>query len=143
MTDVRRTYYNYCPKRNHQKNFDQPTNDKKGFFSRILQLQTGYAYLNDYRSKFSRAQSNQCSCGQVEDKEHYLLQCPFQDLPCDIMARNLVQKIGLYHLDLQHLLGSEGDEKIPGYQETVKWELAEFIRVTGRFNSTPATPSSP
>ena len=36
------------------------------------------------------------------------------------MTRNLGQKLGLYHLDLQHLLGSESDGNIPGYPETVR-----------------------
>ena len=60
-----------------------------------------------------------------------------------IMARNLGQKIGLYHLDLQHILGYEDNNNIPGYQETVKSELAEYIRATGRFISSPQAPSSP
>ena len=42
-------------------------------------------------------------CGQVEDTEHYLLHCPFHDLPRDIVARTIEQKTGLYHLDIQHL----------------------------------------
>ena len=112
----------------------------------ILQLQTaetGYNYLNDYRSKLNQTLTNRCSCGQIEETEHYLLQCPLQDIHRDVMARNLGQRIGLYHLDLQHLLGSESDSNIPGYQETVKWELAEYIRATGRFTSPPKTPSSP
>ena len=112
-------------------------------YSRILQLQTGYTYLNDYRSKINQTQSNKCICGQVETTEHYLLQCPLQDVPRDIMARNLGQKIGLYHLDLQHILGYEDNNNIPGYQETVKSELAEYIRATGRFISSPQAPSSP
>ena len=104
--------------------------------------EVGRTYYN-YRSKLNQTLTNRCSCGQVEDTEHYLLQCPLQDIHRDVMARNLGQKISLYHLDLQHLLGSESDSNIPRYQETVKWELAEYIRATGRFISPPKTPSSP
>ena len=139
-TDVGRTYHKYQPKVNTKRVHDQPT---KEAYSRILQLQTGYTYLNDYRSKINQTQSNKCICGQVETTEHYLLQCPLQDVPRDIMARNLGQKIGLYHLDLQHILGYEDNNNIPGYQETVKSELAEYIRATGRFISSPQAPSSP
>ena len=139
-TEVGRNYYKYHPKVNTKVIYDQPT---KEAYSMILQLQTGYTYLNDYRSKLNQTLTNRCRCGQVEDTEHYLLQCPLQDIHRDVMARNLGQKIGLYHLDLQHLLGSESDSNIPGYQETVKWELAEYIRATGRFTSPPKTPSSP
>ena len=139
-TDVGRTYHKYQPKVNTKRVHDQPTKEAN---SRILQLQTRYTYLNYYRSKINQTQSNKCICGQVETTEHYLLQCPLQDVPRDIMARNLGQKIGLYHLDLQHILGYEDNNNIPGYQETVKSELAEYIRATGRFISSPQAPSSP
>ena len=59
------------------------------------------------------------------------------------MARNIGQTIGLYHLDLQHILGYEDNNNIPGYQETLKSELAEYIRAMGIFISPPQAPSSP
>ena len=48
-------------------------------------------------------------------------------------------------MDLQHIhvLGYKDDDNIPGYQETVKSELAEYIRATGRFISSPQALSSP
>ena len=99
-------------------------------YSRILQLQTGYNILNQYRSKLGQTESNLCQCGQVEDTEHFLLECPIQEEPRNILARNLGQKIGLYHLGMQELLRSSEDENISEYREVVRRELAEFIEAT-------------
>ena len=106
---VGRQYYRYVPSITTKKYLDQPTRQS---YSRILQLQTGYNILNQYRSKLGQTESNLCQCGQVENTEHFLLQCPLQEEPRNILARNLGQKIGLYHLDMQELLGSSEDENI-------------------------------
>ena len=106
----------YFPSIAAKRPFDKPSKEP---YSRILQLQTGYNTLNDYRSKLGQAERNLCKCGQVEDTEHFLLQCPHQDEPCNIMARNLGWKIGLYHLDMQELLGSSDNENIQEYRETI------------------------
>ena len=103
-----------------QRHVDLPT---KQAYSRLLQLQTGYKLLNLYSSKLGQTKSSLCKCGQVEDTEHVLLRCPLQEKPRNILARNLGQKLGLYHLDMQELLGTSNNENIPEYRETIKRSL--------------------
>ena len=138
IAEVGREYYKYYPSITAQRHFDLPT---KQSYSRIIQLQTGYSVLNQYRSKLGQSESSLCQCGQVEDTEHYLLQCPLQEEPRNILARNLGQKLGLYHLDTKELLGSSDHENIPEYRETIRRELADFIEATGRFSPNKASPT--
>ena len=122
--------------------FDKPT---RTAFSQILQLQTGYSQLNKYRHKLGLSKTNQCECGQVETTEHYLIECPLQELPRNRMAMALGSAIGLYYLDIQHLLehNSKEDEHTSGQTEILRRELATYIEATGRFKSSTATPQSP
>ena len=138
IAEVGREYYKYYPSITAQRHFDLPT---KQSYSRIIQLQTGYSVLNQYRFKLGQTESSLCQCGQVEDTEHYLLQCPLQEEPRNILARNLGQKLGLYHLDTKELLGSSNHENIPEYRETIRRELADFIEATGRFSPNKASPT--
>ena len=114
-------------------------------FSQILQLQTGYSQLNDYRHKLGLSKTDQCECGHVETTEHYLIECPLQELARNRMAMALGRDIGLYHLDIQHLLGhnSKEDEYTSGQTEILRRELAAYIETTGRFKPATATPPSP
>ena len=91
IAEVGREFFKYSPYISTQRHFDQLT---KQSYSRILQLQTGYNVLNQYRSKLGQTESSLYQCGQVEDTEHYLLQCPLQEEPHNILARNLGQKLG-------------------------------------------------
>ena len=54
------------------------------------------------------------------------------------MARNLGLQVGLYHLDIQDLLGSEEEVNIPEFKDTIRRELSEYIRATGRFTAAQA-----
>ena len=90
-------------------------------------------------SKLGQAESSLCKCGQVEDTEHFLRQCPLQEETHNILARNLGQKLGLCHLDMQELLGSSDNRNISEYRETIRSELVEFIEATGRFISDQAS----
>ena len=53
---------------------------------------------------------------------------------------NLEEKLSLYHLDMQELLGSSDNENISDDRETVRRVLAEFIEATGRFTPEQASP---
>ena len=139
LTEVGRVFDKYFPSIDTKRPFDQPSKDS---YSKILQLQIGYKTLNDYRSELGQVESNLCKCGQVENTEHFLLQCQLQEESRNIMSRDLGLKLGLHHLDIQELLGSSDNENIPEYRETIRWELAEFIRATGRFTAAQASPHS-
>ena len=102
IAEAGREYFKYVPSITAHRHFDLLT---KQAYSRMLQLQTGYNTLIQYRSKLGQIESSFCKCGQVDDTGHFLLQCPLQEKPRNILERNLGQKIGLYHLDLRELLG--------------------------------------
>ena len=141
-SETGRTYHSYFPKVDATRLFDNPT---RTAFSQILQLQTGYSQLNEYRHKLGQAKTNQCECGQVETTEHYLIECPLQEQPRNHMAMALGRDIGLYHLDTQHLLSydSEEDEHSTGHTEILRRELATYIEATGRFRPSSVPPPSP
>ena len=96
-SETGRTYHSYFPKVDATRLFDNPT---RTAFSQILQLQTGYSQLNEYRHKLGQAKTNQCECGQVKTTEHYLIECPLQEQPRNHMAMALGRDIGLYHLSV-------------------------------------------
>ena len=48
--------------------------DKKTY-NQIAQLRTGYAKLNDYLFKIGVSDTKNCSCGEIETVEHYLINC--------------------------------------------------------------------
>ena len=141
-SDKGRTYHSYFPKVDATRLFDNPT---RTAFSQILQLQTGYSQLNDYRNKLGLSKTNQCDCGQVETTEHYLIECPLQGLPRNRMAMVLRRDISLYHLDIQHILehSSKEDEHTSGQTEILRRELATYVEATGRFKPSTTTPPSP
>ena len=105
------TLYSYFPKVDATRLFDNTT---RTAFSQILQLQTVYSQLNEYRQKLGQTKINRC-----ETTDHYLLQCPLQEQPRNIMALTLGRDIGPYHLDLQ-LLGHnpDKDENTKGQTES-------------------------
>ena len=137
IAEVGREYFKYVLSITTQRHLDLLT---KQAYRRTLQRQTGYNTLNQYKSKLGQIGSSLCKCGQVEDTEHFLLQCPLQEKSRNTLERNLGQKIGLYHIDLQELLGTSHNENIPEYRETIIGEHAAFIEATGRF--TPEQASS-
>ena len=47
----------------------------KKLYSQIAQFRIGYARLNDYMYKVGVSDTRNCSCGEVETTEHYLLNC--------------------------------------------------------------------
>ena len=65
-----RTYHSLIPSTQTKKYLDIP-NGKS--FCYILQLQTRFSGLNDYRQKLGLSDSNKCTCRESETTEHYLL----------------------------------------------------------------------
>ena len=102
----------YFPKVDAPRMFDIPT---KRAYSHILQLQTGYSQLNEYRHKLGQTKTNQCNCGQVETTEHYLTECTHYEQQRNLMVMALGRNIGLYHTDTYLLLNhNEEDEHTKG-----------------------------
>ena len=90
-----------------------------------IQLQTGYTQLNHYRNTLGQVTTDLCSCGQTETTEHYLLKCLSSH---KAMEMKLSREQGLYHIDLQLLLGNKNDDNIRNYRENIQWELESISR---------------
>ena len=62
-TEWGRTYHSFVPSVDRKRVFDIP--DRNGFCN-ILQLQTGFSKLKDYRHKLGRCENNRCQCGELQ-----------------------------------------------------------------------------
>ena len=102
-------------------------------FCQILQIQTGYSKLNDYRNKLGKCNSNECSCGEPETPEHFLIDCPNYTHCRETIQLKLSSQLGLNFLDAQTLLSNEEHPELPDLQEAIQQEVAAYIEVTGRF----------
>ena len=144
MGQLRHSYFHGdFPKVDAPRMFDIPT---KRAYSHILQLQTGYSQLDEYRHKLGQTKANQCNCGQVETTEHYLTECTLYEQQRNLKAMALGRDIGLYHTDTYLLLNhNEQDEHTKGQTETtcIRRELATYTEATGRFGPASTTPTSP
>ena len=132
--------YNATPKTESGPPKQKPN---KEAYSWMLQLQSGYTQLNGYRNRLNQVPPNKCDCGQTETVEHFLLQCPWYESARNTMELNLSRSTGLYHLDLQILLGIEDDDNIPNFRESIIQEQTQYIRATGRFQHSPIAPKNP
>ena len=68
-----RAYHTLVPKVNTRRFLDIPNRQS---FCQILKIQTGYSKLNNNRNKLGQCDSNECSCGEPETSEHFLIDCP-------------------------------------------------------------------
>ena len=103
-------------------------------FCLILQIQTGYSKLNDYRYKLGQCDSNKCACGEPETPEHFLIDCPNYQQYRETMQLKLSSQLGLNFLDAHTLLSNEEHPELPDWRETIRKEVAAYIEVTGRFS---------
>ena len=87
--------------------------------------------------------SDMCSCGHTGAVEHFLLHCPLHEEARNNMELKLSRSTGLYHLDLHDLLGNEDDDNTPDHRESIRQELTQFIRATGRFQPSARAPQNP
>ena len=62
-TEYGRAYHMLVAKVESKKFLDIPNRKS---FCLILQIQTGYSKLNDYRYKLGQCDSNKCACGEPE-----------------------------------------------------------------------------
>ena len=53
----------------------------------MLQLQSGYSMLREYRHKIGIADDPYCDYGEMENLERYLLHCQKYDAPREKMKR--------------------------------------------------------
>ena len=73
----------------------------------ILQLQSGYSKLKEYRHKVGTAENLFCNCGDIENVEQYLLHCQEYEGPKRKDETRTVPQIWHKTLEHQTVLGGE------------------------------------
>ena len=91
-TEYGRAYHMLDAKVDSKKFLDIPNRKS---FCLILQIQTGYSKLNDYRYKLGQCDSNKCACGEPETLEHFLIDCPNYQQYRETMQLKLSSQLGL------------------------------------------------
>ena len=129
-TEYGRAYHMLVPKVDTKKFLDIPNRKS---FCQLLQIQTGYSKLNDYRHKLGQFDSNECSCGEPETPEHFLIYCPNYIHCRETMQLKLSSQIGLNFIDAHTLLSNKEHPELPDWRETIQKEVAAYIEATGRF----------
>ena len=86
------------PKVDSKKFLDLPNRKS---FCLILQIQTGYSKLKDYRYKLGQCDSIKCTC---REPEHFLMDCPNYQHYREHMQLKLSSQLGLNFLYAHTLL---------------------------------------
>ena len=113
-TEYGRAYHMLVPKVDTKKFLDIPNRKS---FCQLLQIQTGYSKLNDYRHKLGQCDSNECSCGEPETPEHFLIHCPNYIHCRETMQLKLSSQLGLNFLDAHTLHSNEEQPELPDWRE--------------------------
>ena len=101
LSKKERFLYGLKPKVTQKTVFDFPN---KTLYSQIAQLRIGYAKLNDYMYKVGVSDTRNCSCGEVETIEYYLLNCENYFGERERMRTVLFQQTGIADLTTEILL---------------------------------------
>ena len=97
-TEYDRAYHMLVPKVDSKKFLDLPNRKS---FCLILQIQTGYSKLKDYRYKLGQCDSKKCTC---REPEHFLMDCPNYQHYRETMQLKLSSQLGLNFLYAHTLL---------------------------------------
>ena len=76
-------------------------------FCQILQIQSGYSKLNEYRHKLGLCDSIECICGEPETPEYFLIHCPNYQHCRESMQLKLLSQFGLDFQDAHTLLSND------------------------------------
>ena len=133
ISNTGREYLQYRPQILPKPRFYFP--DHRGFIL-LLQLRTGYSQLNDYKQKLGQVESNRCECGEVENTEHFLLECQLYEDQRLQLLYTLQSQAGTTNLDILELLSYGDKEDLKGWRDTVITSLCSYIEKTARFDLT-------
>ena len=125
-----RFLYGLKPKVTMKTMFDYPN---KKLYNQIAQLRIGYAKLNDYLYKIGVSDTKNCSCGEIETIEHYLLECENYFDQRERMRTSLFHQTGIVELTTEILLGSNGTDTEKDFGPNIISALGDFITQTARF----------
>ena len=135
-TDKGRTYYKYHQDVTERNKNDFPT---KFLSSTITSLRSGYTRLNYYKHLVNQIDSPNCTCGEPETVQHYLLECPNYDNDREKMRNDLFFATGSFRLDLDTILAIEKEDQFSPSRDIITSLLGDYITRTGRFNTLAST----
>lgn len=94
----------------------------------LAKLRVGHVGLNDYLYKIKKSNSNLCTCGQAETRDHYLLACPLYDLSRGVLkGRCETLKVPF---TVKNLLG--GGPFKENVQHEILGYVSSFLQTTGK-----------
>ena len=76
----------------------------------MLQFQSGYVKLREYRHKIGLADDPYCDFGEIENLEHYLLHSQNYDVPREKVKQNLFLRFGVKHLTVEPFLEQKEED---------------------------------
>ena len=129
VSEKGRFLYGLKPKVNKKPVFDFP--DRKQY-SLIAQLRIGYAKLNDYLHKIGVSETSECTCGEVETIEHYLLHCENYFNERERMRTVLFHQTSIADLTLDALLGCNDSDLKKEFDLSISSALGDYITQTAR-----------
>ena len=91
----------------------------------------------------NQCESLECDCGEIETVKHFLLECPLYEEEHDQLLKKLFSQLGINYLDMDLLLGYSENENIPGWRESIIYELGQYLASTGRLFSRVADEDVP
>ncbi|CAG2187012.1 RNASEH1 [Mytilus edulis] len=133
--------YKTCSKRKCFKKMAEPMGIKSTW-QKLLQLssksllRTGYCDLNDYKSKIIPSSDKNCSCGEPETVEHYLLHCSNYEEARERMRTSIYFITGNIHMDLDTLLGIDEEDINRDNRNEILCHLENYLTESGRFKNT-------
>ncbi|XP_068216669.1 uncharacterized protein [Palaemon carinicauda] len=95
--------------------------------SAILQLHVGHLRLKDHLHRLSLEDSPFCSCGEIEDVRHIILQCP-RYFTSSVFLRHSLFRIGV-PFQIDRILGA--DSETPHVLKKIYRHLAVFLKSSG------------
>lgn len=111
--------------------YDYPS---KALYNILTQLRTGYTKLKDYQHKTGISDDPNCTCGEKETVNHYLLECQLYETERQEMLKQINMECGIRNINIGNML-----TQLPGENtEETKTKLniiTKYIKETGRFNA--------
>ena len=74
--------------------------------------------MNDYKQKLGQVESNRCECDEVENTEHFLLECQLYEDQQLKLLYTLQSQVGTTNLDILELLPYEDKMDFKGWRDT-------------------------
>lgn len=116
--------------KNRVKYWSWTTNKSRILETSLARLRVGHVGLSQHLFRFEMSDSPLCSCGELENVKHFLLECNLYTLFRNEMIYDIRERLPNAQIDIKLLLGgSDNSEKI---QKDILKYVGKYLRQTGR-----------